>query len=225
MKKGKLIVIDGTDGSGKATQIGLLSKRLKKAGYKVRKADFPRYGKKSAMLVEEYLNGKFGKAEDVTPYQGSIFYASDRYAASFQVKKWLSEGKIVLANRYVTANMGHQGGKIKDKKERKKFFRWLYDLEYNIFLIPKPDVNLILHVNAEIAQKLIDKKVKRNYIAKGTRDIHENDLDHLRSAEKSFQEIARTFSDIQLVECIEDNKIMDVEKISAIIWERVKKIL
>ena len=107
---GKFIVIDGTDGSGKATQTELLVKRLAQAGYEVVMADFPQYGQKSAGLVEHYLNGKYGTALDVGPYRASIFYAADRYDASFQIRQWLKEGKIVISNRYVTANMAHQGG-------------------------------------------------------------------------------------------------------------------
>ena len=110
MKKGKFIVIDGTDGSGKATQTKLLVKKLRKEKYKVKLADFPQYNKKSAGLVEEYLSGKYGTEKNVGPYVASIFYACDRYDASFKIRKWLKEGNIVISNRYVTANMGHQGG-------------------------------------------------------------------------------------------------------------------
>ena len=115
------IVIDGTDGSGKATQTQLLVEKLKSLGFDVEIADFPQYGQKSAGLVEEYLNGVYGSAQDVGPYRASILYAVDRYAASFKIKKWLEEGKIVVSNRYVSANMGHQAGKIKDYAERDKF--------------------------------------------------------------------------------------------------------
>lgn len=224
-KRGKFIVIDGTDGSGKATQTELLIKRLKKAGYKVEMADFPQYGQKSAALVEEYLNGKYGSAEEVGPYRGSIFYACDRYAASFRIRKWLEQGKIIVANRYVTANMGHQGGKIKDSKKRKKYFKWLYDLEYNVFSIPKPDINLILHVDAFIAQKLVGHKEKRNYIKKGKRDIHEKDLKHLRDAEKVYLEIAKSFPKFKLIECTEGGSIMSIEKIGDLVWNSIKKII
>ena len=96
---GKLIVIDGTDGSGKTTQLKLLKERLQNQGYSVKEADFPQYNTKSAGLVEEYLSGKYGSADEVTPYQSSIFYAVDRFDASFQIKKWLKEGYIVLSNR------------------------------------------------------------------------------------------------------------------------------
>ena len=138
---GKFIVIDGTDGSGKGTQTKILVKRLENLGYDVAMADFPQYGQASAGLVEQYLNGNYGTAEEVGPYKASIFYACDRYDASFKIRKWLEEGKIVISNRYVTANMGHQGGKISNRKKRKKYFDWLYELEYKIFNIPKVEVS------------------------------------------------------------------------------------
>jgi dTMP kinase len=111
-KKGVFIVIDGTDGAGKKTQTDILCEKLKAYGFAVEIADFPQYGHKSAGLVEEYLNGRYGTAEAVGPYAASIFYACDRYDASFKIRKWLAEGKVVVSNRYVAANMGHQGGKI-----------------------------------------------------------------------------------------------------------------
>ncbi len=143
-KKNKFIVLDGTDGSGKETQTEILIKRLKEEGFKVEKADFPQYNTKSAGLIENYLNGKYGAAEKVGPLIPSIFYAADRYDASFEIKKWLEEGKIVISNRYVSSNMAHQGGKIKSKEKRQKFFDCLYKLEYELFKIPKPDLSLIL---------------------------------------------------------------------------------
>src|SRR6266403_2732213 len=146
--RGKFIVIDGTDGSGKTTQFKLLQDTLQAEGYEVETTDFPQYGKKSAGLVEEYLNGKYGN--EVNPYASSIFYAVDRFDASKQMQEWLDQGKIILSNRYVLASAGHQGGKIEDKDERVKFFRWLNNLEYKIFGIPQPDLNIILHVPAAI---------------------------------------------------------------------------
>jgi dTMP kinase len=224
-KLGKLIVIDGTDGSGKATQTKLLVQRLKEAGFSVETADFPQYGKKSAGLVEEYLNGKYGSPEEVGPYLASIFYAVDRYDAGFQIKKWLSEGKIVISNRYVTANMGHQGGKIKNPEERQKYFSWLHELEYKLFGIPQPDLNIILHVPAETAQSLVDKKESREYIHSGKRDIHEADLNHLKNAEKVYLEIANSFPNITPIECVEKNYLMAPEKINNLIWEKILELI
>ena len=135
-RRGKLIVLDGTDGSGKTTQLKLLIETLEAENYNVATVDFPQYGTKSAGPLEEYLNGKYGQ---VNPYAASIFYAIDRFDVAFQIRSWLEQGKLVIANRYVTANAGHQGGKIADNIERIKYFKWLDNLEYNIFNIPKPD--------------------------------------------------------------------------------------
>ncbi len=171
--KGKFIVIDGTDGSGKGTQTQLLVKRLEAEGHAVAMADFPRHGQRSATLVDDYLTGAFGTAEDVGAYRASIFFACDRYAASFEMKKQLEEGKIVISNRYVSANMGHQAGKIKEISEVDKFLIWLENLEYGIFDIPKPDATILLYMPVEIGQQLVDKKGSRDYVGGEKRDIHE----------------------------------------------------
>ena len=223
--KGKFIVIDGTDGSGKATQTNLLIDRLKKDGYQVEMADFPQYGAKSAGLVEEYLNGEYGSAKEVGPYRASIFYACDRYDASFKIKQWLSQRKIIIANRYVASNMAHQGGKITDPQKRKIYFDWIQKLEYEIFAIPKPDINIILHVDARIAQKLVDNKGHRDYVNGSKRDLHEADLQHLRDAEKIYLEIANSYPNFKLIECAQNGQIMSREQIHQQLWQEIIKII
>ncbi|MCK5416509.1 dTMP kinase [Candidatus Parcubacteria bacterium] len=225
MNKGKFIVFDGIDGSGKTTQFEILKKKLVSEGFKVEIADFPQYGTKSAGLVENYLNGNYGEANDVGPYRASIFYACDRYDASFKIKKWISEGKIIISNRYVTANMAHQGGKISNDIEREKYFEWLDNLEYKLFQIPRPDINIILHLDAIIAQKLVDKKGHRDYIGGSKRDIHESDLEHLKNAEKIYLKIASSFPNFKLIRCTENNNIMTKEKIARMIWENLQSML
>lgn len=230
---GKFIVIEGIDGSGKSTQEKLLIKSLKKEGYKVSFIDFPQHGQKSAGLVDEYLTGKYGSAEEVSPYQASIFYACDRYDASFKIKEWLKKGKIVIADRYVGSNIGHQGGKIKNKKERRKYLKWLYDLEYKIFKIPKPDINFILKVPPKIAQflsgKITNKEKqikKRIYLGRKKQDIHEKDLDHLKNTEGVYLDIAKEFPrDFKLIECFKNGKLLPPEIIHQEILRKVKKIL
>jgi dTMP kinase len=222
--QGKLIVIDGTDGSGKATQTKLLVEKLKKVGHSVEVADFPRYGQRSAVLVEDYLNGKFGTAEEVGPYRASIFYAVDRYAASSEIKKWLEEGKIVVSNRYVSASMGHQAGKIKDKKERDKFLVWLEDLEFNLFKIPKPDINILLYMPPSIGQELVDKKGHRDYVNGTKKDIHEADLNHLKDAAEAYQYVAKKYNWI-VIDCAPENKLKTIEEIHNMIWEKIKDII
>lgn len=220
MAKGTFIVIDGTDGSGKATQTKFLIDRLNKNNVPVATISFPQYGKKSAGLVEEYLNGNYGSAIDVGAKRASILYAADRFDGSFQIRRWLDEGKIVIADRYVSANMGHQAGKIKDPEERKKFLDWLYELEYEIFKIPQPDLNIILHVSPEISQELVDQKGHRDYVGGEKRDIHEADLEHLRDAEQAYLEIAQ-LPGFTMIECTADDKILTREAIHAKIWEKV----
>lgn len=223
VQKGRFIVIDGTDGSGKATQTDLLVNELKVNGYPVEMTDFPQYGTKSAGLIEEYLNGKYGQ---VGPEAASIFYAIDRFDASFKIRQWLAEGKIVISNRYVTANAGHQGGKISDDIDRLKYFKWLDNLEYNIFNIPKPDLNIILHMPAEMAQKLVDKKsaATRTYVNGKKRDLHEADIHHLKNAEKVYLQIAKLFPNTKLVECIYQGKLLSPGDVHNKVWELVRRI-
>ena len=224
MQKGKLIVIDGTDGSGKATQTELLVKRLRAAGHRVEFADFPRYGERSATLVEDYLNGKFGDAREVGPYRASTCFACDRYAASFTIRKWLDEGAIVVCNRYVSANMGHQAGKIADPAERDKFLDWLDNLEYTIFGIPRPDKNILLYLQPEIGQQLVDKKGSRDYVGGKKRDIHEADIQHLRDAAEAFLYVAKKYA-WDVIECAPGGNLRTVEDISDELWKDIQPLL
>ncbi len=222
-QKGLFIMIEGTDGSGKALQTSLLVEHFKKEGYEVEKISFPQYGEPSAFLVEQYLNGKYGTADEVGPQKASILYAVDRFAAAPKIREWLNSEKIVIANRYVASNMGHQGGKIKDSEERQKYFEWNYDLEYNILNIPKPSVNIILHVTPEISQQLVDKKEAREYLKGKKRDIHENDLDHLYNAEQAYLNIAQMYPEFDLVECVHEEHILPPEKIHDKVWDIVSQ--
>ncbi len=215
---GIFISIEGTDGSGKGTQTELLVKRLKDDGKDVEIISFPQYGESSAAVVEDYLHGKFGTAQEVGPYRGSVFYAIDRYAASKKIRAWLDENKIVIANRYVGSNMAHQGGKISDPIEQAKYFAWVYDLEYNIFAIPKPDYNFILHVPAAVAQNLVDQKENRDYLHGKKRDIHEDDLAHLKAAETTYLKIAQKFPEYTIIECAPQGKLQSIEEIHQLIW-------
>lgn len=222
---GKLIVIEGTDGSGKATQSQKLLDRLEVSGLLTAYSDFPRYGQKSAGMVENYLNGKYGTDSSVVdPKIASIFYAVDRYDASFEIRDNLSKGRIIICNRYVSASMGHQGGKIEDKVKRKEFMEWLEDLEYNFFKIPKPDLTIFLYVPYQIAQKLVDKKERREYIGERKRDIHEADSEHLRRAESTYLELAKE-KGWTTINCTKDGEMLSIEDIHTLIWNEVKNSL
>lgn len=219
---GKLIVIEGTDGSGKKTQTQLLKKRLDVEGVTNIGFSFPQYGKKSAGLVEEYLNGRYG---DVNPYAASIFYAIDRFDLSAEIKNALKE-KLVILDRYVDSNAGHQGGKISDPREREKFVEWLYDLEFRILGVPKPDLVIFLHMPAEMGQQLVAKKSARSYLEKGTHDKHEGNLEHLKNAEASYLWLVKQHpADHKIVECAEDGNILSPEAIHQKVYGIVSPLL
>ena len=223
--KGKLIVIDGIDGSGKGTQTKKLVDKLKNKGYPVETISFPQYGHKSAGSVEEYLNKVYGTAKEVGPYRASIFYASDRYAASFQMRKWLEQGKIIVSNRYVSANVGHQGGKIEDINERNKYLNWLFKLEFDIFKIPRPDKNILLCIPLEIAKKFIKKKSLRKYIKNNdNEDIHEKDPTHLKNAASAYLYAADKYG-WDKIDCAINNKARTIDNISQELWEKVKPLI
>jgi dTMP kinase len=231
-KVGRFIVFEGVDGSGKATQVGLLTERLKEEGNKVKKIDFPRHGEAPGFFVDAYLNGKYGTAEEVGPFRGSIFYTLDRYDASFDIKKLLEEGEIIIADRYVASNIGHQGGKIKDKEERKRYFDWLYNLEYNLFEIPKPNITFILKTSPELSLKMSNnitdekkKERRKSYLGDDkNQDIHEKDRLHQSATLESYLHAAEIFpEEFKIIECLEGEKLLPAEKIHQKIWEIVKK--
>lgn len=222
---GKLIVIEGGDGSGKTTQFNLLKEKLINEGHEIETVDFPRYGQDSALMIEKYLNGDFGSAKEVGAYRASIIYAVDRYDASFEMKKWLAEGKIILANRYATSSMLHQAGKIKDIKERDTFLNWLDELEFGIFAIPRPDVVFFMNISAELSQKMALQKEQRHDHLKSKNDIHENDLSHLRDALEAGQYVAQKYH-WEVVDCDDGNgHIRSIEDIHGEICQKLKKYI
>lgn len=225
-KKGKLIVIDGLDGSGKATQTKLLLKRLKKEGYKVGVTDFPQYYTSFfGRVVGRYLSGEFGKVNQVNPYLASILYALDRFEAKGKMKKWLSEGKIIISNRYVSASQIHQTAKIKGRKEKEKFLKWLEKMEFKIFGIPKPDLILYLHLPFRIGQRLVIKKGARGYIGGVKKDIHEASVSHLTAAQRQVFELVKKYTNWNQVDCIKSGKLLSRKEIAQLVWEKIKKIL
>jgi len=222
--KGFFLVLEGTDGSGKTEQFKRLIKKLRAAGCAPKTVDFPQYGQPSAYFVEQYLTGKYGTWKDVGPFKASFFYALDRFAAAQKIRKWLNQGKIVVANRYAASNLGHQGVKITDKRQRYNFFRWVEDLEYRILGIPKPDINFFLHMPAGVAYKLIANKGRRKYLRGKKRDIHEGDISYLKQAEKIYLEVIKLFpKDYLLVECVRDNKLLSMEEIAECVWQNFKR--
>ena len=213
--KGKFITLEGVDGSGKSTQTKILVKKLKQEGYKVKIIKFPQYNKKSAGLVEEYLSGKYGQANEVSPYTASMFYALDRFDASFKINNWLKKGQIVIADRYILSNLAHQGSKIQNLKKQKKYFIWLNNLEYKLLNIPKPNLTFFLHLNAKIRQNLINKRHTK-------KDIHEKNLKYLKQTEKTYLQLTKIYPNIKLIKCAKNNKILSKQEIHENIWNKIK---
>lgn len=213
--KGCLIVIDGGDGSGKTEQTKLLVERLKKEGAPVETLSFPRYETPTGALVKAYLDGKLGDPTKVPGREASILYAYDRWAAykdgAFDA---LKDGAFLIANRYVASNMGHQGSKFADSESRMNFFKWNDTLEHEFFGIPRPNINVILHVPPEVSMKLIEKRGE-------TMDGHEN-LAHLKQAEATYLEMAATFPNFVLIECVDaEGNLKTIPEIHELIWAKV----
>jgi dTMP kinase len=198
MKRGKLIVIEGNDGSGKATQVVLLHKYLKTKKIPVKVIDFPRYNDSFfGKFISRFLQGEFGKLEEVNPYLISIVYAQDREEARGEMEDWLSKGNIVLANRYVPSNLAHQSGRL-PKSKREAFIQWDSELEYKINKLPKEDMIIYLHVPYKASIKLLAVKKQK-------KDIAEKNIAYLRSSEESYNNLSQTFSHWEKIECV-DNK-------------------
>ncbi len=227
-KKGKLIVIDGTDGSGKATQTNLLVKHLKKDGYKVKMVDFPEYYSNFfGKFIGHCLSEQYYNFVKVHPKIVSVLYAADRFESKNKLKKWLNEGNIIIADRYASANQIHQGGKIVNTKKRESFLKWLTEMEYKVFKIPKPDAVFYLSVPIPIVLKLIrerNKNSKRNYLGK-KKDAHEKDVKFLENSRKSALWLAKTQKGWIKIECVKKGVLNTRENIHKEIYEKIKKVI
>lgn len=218
---GKLIVLEGIDGSGKATQARLLCQRLGEAGIAFREIDFPRYGKPSAAMVQEYLNGNLGRDPgDVNAYAASMFYAMDRYASFKQ--DWggfYQAGGLVVADRYTTSNAVHQASKL-ERAEREAFLSWLFDLEYRRLELPEPDLVVYLDLPVELTERLLRARRERTHTQA---DIHEQDEAYLRSCRENAREIARDLG-WRRIDCSRNGDLRTPEDIHREVWELVRPL-
>ncbi len=228
MKKGKFIVIDGIDGSGKATQTRLLVERLKKAGVKVKTIDFPRYESNFfGELLGKYLSGVYGDFTQVDPRVASVLYAGDRFESSKEIRKWIEDGYTVVADRYVSANQIHQGGKIDNPKDRKEFLDWLDEMEYGVFKIPRPDLVIYLDVPFEVSKEWLKNKVlkeKKKYL-EGRKDVVEENLKYLKNSRDTAIVLEKENKDWQKVECCQGMVCMLPEQVSEYVFKIAKNKL
>lgn len=213
-KRGKFIVIEGADGSGKTTQSKFLASYFSKNKIPNSYVSFPRYESSMwAAMVRRYLLGDFGKLEDVDPYFGSMLYAGDRASAKDEINKWLDSGRAVIANRYSWSNAAHMGAKFKNLKDRKKYLDWLEKLEYGENNIPKEDIVVFLYVPISVTKKLMGG---RNL------DIHEKDLVYQEKVLEVYEQLADSKKNWIKIDCTQNGKILSQQVIHTKILEALK---
>lgn len=206
---GKLLVLEGTDASGKSTQFERLCAFLDERGISYRRLVFPRYQEESSALIRMYLGGQFGEhPDDVSAYTASTFFAVDRYA-SYQTewKDYYENGGLVLADRYTTSNAVHQASKL-EEEEQKAFLDWLFDFEYRIMGIPAPDDVYFLDMPTEAVHDLLEHRQGK------TQDIHEQDMEYLKHCYQTASKLADTFG-WHRIRCTQNGRIRTIEDISA----------
>lgn len=221
--RGKLIVIEGTDGSGKATQSGLLFDKLKAEGLPVRKVDYPNYQSQSSALVKMYLNGEFGsRPEDVNAYAASAFYAVDRIASyKSEWEEFYQSGGIVIADRYTTSNMIHQAAKIRNQAEKEAYLAWLWDFEFVKCGLPVPDKVIFLAMPPAVSQELMRGRENKTG---GSLDIHEQNCEYQSFCFANACDIANTYQ-WHKIECVQNGQIQTIEQIHCEIYQVVSGLV
>ena len=219
---GKLIVLEGTDGSGKSTQFKALSDRLEWEGVTFKHLVFPRYSEPSSALIRMYLGGEFGKnPSDVNAYAASAFYAVDRYASYKQDwGQWYENGGLILSDRYTTSNAVHQASKEAGENQG-KFLHWLYEFEYDKLGLPRPDLTIYLDVPTDFTEKMMRN---REQATNTKADIHEQDLTYLATCRRTGKAAAE-FYGWTVIQCVKDGKMRTIEDIHEEIYRHVKKAL
>lgn len=222
MKKGRIIVIEGTDCSGKETQTSLLFQYLLKSGRRVERFGFPDYESPTGRIVggpylgKSYIGNCYFKEGpvEVDPKVAALYYAADRRYNIKKINEYLNAGYDVILDRYVESNMGHQGAKIFEKEKRLELYKWLETLEYDLLELPKPDLTIFLYMPYEQVSKLKSTR-------KEAEDLVEQDVEHLKNAEHTYLELADIYNFIK-VNCMEDNRLRRIEDINAEIIEIVE---
>ena len=219
---GKLIVIEGTDGSGKSTQFKLLTQRLTREGRDFRQIVFPQYSEPSSALIRMYLGGEFGQRPgDVNAYAASAFYAVDRYASFKKVwGNYYNGGGLVISDRYTTSNAVHQASK-EPPENRQRFLKWLYEFEYDHLGLPRPDLTLYLDVPTDFTEKLLRAREQNTHTQA---DIHEQDTAYLATCRR-MGAFAADYYGWTVISCVRDGKMRSMEDIHEEIYRHVRNCL
>ncbi|MBR2467575.1 MAG: deoxynucleoside kinase [Clostridia bacterium] len=218
--KNKLIVIEGTDGSGKKTQTQLLHQRLVDSGINCLVQSFPNYESNSSQPVKMFLNGEFGGANCFDAYQANSLYAVDRLLTMQKYKEHIANGGSIVFDRYVQSTMLHQAAVIDDKTELDKFLDYVENFEFGVLKLPKPDLVVFLDVPVEYSKKLAD--ARESYKTGNKKDIFEEDVEHLHKAYNSGKYVADKFGWI-VINCVEDGKLLSIDEISNKIYSEIMK--
>lgn len=222
-RRGKLIVIDGSDGSGKTTQWNLLQVKLKKEKIPYTIFDFPVYQSFFGKFIKKYLQGEFGDPIKINSYYASLPYALDRFFCKNKIEKALKNGRIVLVNRYVPSNEIYQGAKFKNKKEQEKYWQWVSRLEYQELKVPKPDLVLYLYVPVEISWKLLKEREKNDKSRKI--DKHEDSLIFQKRIIKTSKILCQKYRDWKLINCVREGGLLSKREIHKKVWRIIEKII
>ena len=219
---GKLIVIEGTDGSGKSTQFRLLTSRLEADGHTFQKLVFPQYAEPSSALIRMYLGGEFGsKPSDVNAYAASAFYAVDRYASYKKVwGEWYENGGLIVSDRYTTSNAVHQTSKEPQEKQA-EFLKWLYEFEYDRLGLPRPDLTIYLDVPTDFTEQMMRK---READTNTSADIHEQDMEYLATCRRTGKAAAEYYG-WTVIQCVQDGAMRSIEDIHDEIYRLCKACL
>ena len=219
---GKLIVLEGTDGSGKSTQFRLMAQRLTDEKVEFRRLVFPRYENESSALIRMYLGGQFGtKPSDVNAYAASAFYAVDRYASYKQDwGKWYEDGGLILSDRYTTSNAVHQASK-ETGENQDAFLKWLYEFEYDKLRLPRPDLILYLDVPTDFTEAMMRR---READTNTHADIHEQDMTYLATCRRTGKAAAEYYG-WTVIDCVKDGKMRTIDDIHEEIYRHVAACL
>lgn len=214
MNKGSLVVIEGSDGSGKGTQLAMLAQYCVQHQIPHATFDFPQYDKTFfGKYIGRFFNGEFGTLKDVSPYVITIPFAADRWQAKHEIDIALSEGKIVVANRYATSNAAYQAARLPNSK-RSEFIKWNFELEYGQFGIPKEELVIYLSVPTEISWDLIARKSRRPHLAANKkRDLYEKEKRLLVEVGKVYELLAKQYSHWVTIPCVENGSLLSKEAI------------
>jgi len=218
--RGKLIVFEGIDGSGKRTQAEALAREFSARGIGYAQIDFPRYNGFFGRLVAQFLNGEFGPLEAVDPHFSALLYANDRLEAKPRIDAELAAGKILLADRYIGSNLAHQGARVAPDK-RAAFLDWLRELEYKVYGLPKEDLVVYLRVPPADAHRLIGKKASRGYTHL-RHDLQESDTTHLQKASEIYDELARQSHWVRIDCASADGALLTPAAIHQQIWAAIE---